>query len=112
MKSINPTNGEVVAEYPEHDDGEVDRRLEAAHRAFRQWRQTSFSERAEAMSRAGEILEKRKEELARLMAIEMGKPVAAGRAEAEKCAWVCRYYSDEAEAMLADQPVGTERSKS
>ncbi|HJR87527.1 MAG TPA: NAD-dependent succinate-semialdehyde dehydrogenase [Acidimicrobiia bacterium] len=112
MKSINPTNGEVIAEYPEHDDREVDRRLEAANRAFRHWRQTSFSERAEAMSRAGEILEKRKDELARLMAIEMGKPVAAGRAEAEKCAWVCRYYSDEAEAMLADQPVETERSKS
>jgi succinate-semialdehyde dehydrogenase/glutarate-semialdehyde dehydrogenase len=112
MKSINPTTGEVVAEYPEHDDREVDSRLEAADRAFRQWRETSFAERAEAMSRAGEILEKRKDELARLMAIEMGKPVAAGRAEAEKCGWVCRYYSDEAEEMLADQWVSTERSKS
>ncbi|MGH8957289.1 MAG: NAD-dependent succinate-semialdehyde dehydrogenase [Acidimicrobiia bacterium] len=112
MKSINPTNGEVVAEYPEHDESEVDARLEAAHQAFREWRRVSFSERAEAMARAGEILEKRKDELAKLMAIEMGKPVAAGRAEAEKCAWVCRFYGDEAELMLADQPVETERSKS
>ena len=112
MKSVNPTNGEVVAEYPEHDDSEVERRLAAADRTFRQWRRVSFSERAEAMSRAGEILEKRKDELARLMAIEMGKPVAAGRAEAEKCAWVCRFYADEAERMLGDLAVATERSKS
>jgi succinate-semialdehyde dehydrogenase/glutarate-semialdehyde dehydrogenase len=112
MKSINPTNGELVAEYPDYDDREVDRRLEAADKAFREWRRVSFSERADAMARAGEILEKRKDELARLMALEMGKPVSAGRAEAEKCAWVCRYYADEAEGMLADAPVETERSKS
>ncbi|MGH9893132.1 MAG: NAD-dependent succinate-semialdehyde dehydrogenase [bacterium] len=112
MRSINPFNGEVVAEYPEHTDHEVDARLEAAHNAFRNWRRASFSERAEAMARAGEILEKRKDDLARLMALEMGKPVAGGRAEAEKCAWACRYYADEAEAMLADQPVKTQRSKS
>ena len=112
MRSINPANGEVIAEYREHTQAEVDSRLEAAHRAFLDWRRVPFSERAEAMGRAGEILDKRKEDLARLMALEMGKPVVAGRAEAEKCAWVCRYYADEAETMLADVPIKTERRKS
>jgi succinate-semialdehyde dehydrogenase/glutarate-semialdehyde dehydrogenase len=112
MKSINPVNGQVVAEYPEHADEEVDRRIKAAHDAQAEWRRTPFSHRAGLMKLAAEELEARKEELARLMAIEMGKPVAAGRGEAEKCAWVCRYYADEAESMLGDRAINTERRRS
>src|SRR5439155_171613 len=64
------------------------------------WRRTSFADRAPKMRRAADLLDERKEELARLMAIEMGKPLAGGRSEAEKCAWVCRYYADNAERFL------------
>lgn len=64
------------------------------------------------MAQAANVLERRKDEFARLMAVEMGKPVSAGRAEAEKCAWVCRYYAAEAEGMLADRTIPTEKSKS
>lgn len=112
MQTINPTSGEVAAEYPEHSWDEIDARIVAAHRAFGSWRRQSFSQRGRPMAAAAEVLERRKDEFARLMAIEMGKPVSAGRAEIEKCAWVCRYYADEAEGMLADRHIPTERSKS
>lgn len=112
MQSINPTTGGVVADYPEHSWDEVDARLVAAHRAFESWRRVSFEQRGKHMAAAAGLLDAHKDEFARLMAIEMGKPVAAGRAEIEKCAWVCRYYADEAGGMLADRLIPTEKSKS
>jgi succinate-semialdehyde dehydrogenase/glutarate-semialdehyde dehydrogenase len=112
MESINPTTGAVIATYPEHSWAEVESRLEAAAQAFRTWRRTAFDHRAGLMRAAANVMESRKDELARLMALEMGKPVAAGRAEVEKCAWVCRYYAGEAEGMLADREMPTERTKS
>jgi len=112
MKSINPTTGELVAEYPDHTWSEVETRLEAAQRAFKDWRRTAMATRADHMRRAADGLEARKEEFARLMAVEMGKPVTAGRAEVEKCVWVCRYYAEEAEGMLADRAIPTDRPKS
>lgn len=112
MKSVNPATGEVVAEYEPHSSVEVDGRIEAAHKAFEAWRRVPFAERSAMMVRTSELLEKRKEELAQLMTVEMGKPVAAGRAEAEKCAWVCRHYAANAEQMLADIPIATDRAKS
>src|SRR5688572_1630576 len=112
MQSVNPFSGELIAEYQEYTWEQVDERLVAAHRAFREWRTASFSERASVLRSAAKRLEVRKDELARLMAIEMGKPVVAGRAEIEKCAWVCNYYADEAERMLADVTIPTERTNS
>jgi len=112
MKTVNPTTGELVAEYADHTWSEVEARLEAAQRAFQEWRRVPIGTRAEPMRRAADRLEARKEELARLMAVEMGKPLAAGRAEVDKCAWVCRYYADEAERMLADRAIATGRPKS
>jgi succinate-semialdehyde dehydrogenase/glutarate-semialdehyde dehydrogenase len=112
MNSIDPTTGEVIANYQEHSWTEVDSRVIAADRAFQSWRRSAFSDRRPLMMAAGDLLESRKDELALLMAVEMGKPVTAGRAEVEKCAWVCRYYADEAEGMLADRDYPTERTRS
>ena len=73
---------------------------------------TDLGTRRTHMLRLADVLESRREELAELMALEMGKPVAEGRAEVTKCAWACRYYADEAEAILADHHIKTERTKS
>jgi succinate-semialdehyde dehydrogenase/glutarate-semialdehyde dehydrogenase len=86
--------------------------IRGVDRAWRSWRRTSFEERAAPMRRAAEILRKNAEEYARLMALEMGKPVTGGRAEAEKCAWVCDYYAECAERFLRDEPVSTDASRS
>ncbi len=64
-------------------------------------RTLSFTERAAGLRRAAAMLEEAARDFARLMAREMGKPVAQGRAEVEKCAKACRYYADHGEAMLA-----------
>lgn len=104
MKSTNPASGETVGEYPDHGSDEMERRLAAAARAQREhWRETSLADRAEALRAAGSRLKSRRDELARLMANEMGKPIAQGRSEVDKCAWVCAYYAEHGAAFLADE---------
>jgi succinate-semialdehyde dehydrogenase/glutarate-semialdehyde dehydrogenase len=112
LQSINPATDELVREYRETSDEEVTTILLEASCAAAGWRRTSFADRAPKMRRAADLLDERKDELARLMAVEMGKPVAAGRSEAEKCAWVCRYYADNAERFLAPEPAESDGRKS
>ena len=88
LRSVNPADGSLLREYPEAPPAEVAAALAASARAFEAWHLAPFPERASAVRRAGAILRERRDGLARLMALEMGKPVAQGRAEAEKCAWV------------------------
>src|SRR5687768_11322071 len=103
LKVVNPATEEVVWEVPEHDAAEVERRLAAAVRAFDGWRGTASAERAEPMRRAAALLRERAERYARLMAEEMGKPIAAGRAEVEKCAWVCDFYARSEERRVGKE---------
>jgi succinate-semialdehyde dehydrogenase/glutarate-semialdehyde dehydrogenase len=112
MQSINPASGEVVAEYAETEPAAVHEALAQAARGFEDWRRATFVERGRMLTRAGALLRERKEDLARLMALEMGKPLAQGRSEAEKCAWVCDYYAEHAQSFLAPQPVETDASRS
>ncbi len=112
MKVVNPATGQVVRELAEHDGSEVERRLAAAACAFASWRRTDFPERAAPMRRAAALLRERAERYARLMTEEMGKPIAAGRAEAEKCAWVCDFYAEHAARFLDPERVATEARES
>jgi len=108
----NPATGQTIAEYPETPPQEVEEAIRAAHELHLEWKRTTLSHRAELMARAAAILRDRAREFGELMTMEMGKPVAGGVAEAEKCAWVCDYYADNAQDFLADQEVeaGTSRS--
>jgi len=112
MQSVNPATGEVLKRYEEHDAAEVERRLARAASVFPTYRSTSFAERSRWMRKAGEILDGEKAQLGRLMTLEMGKTLKSAVAEAEKCAWVCRYYADEAEGFLADAVIATNASRS
>jgi succinate-semialdehyde dehydrogenase/glutarate-semialdehyde dehydrogenase len=112
LNSINPSTDEPIREYPEADAGEVQAILSAARVAFEGWRRTSFGARATPLEQAGVLLRERREDLARLMALEMGKPLAQGRAEADKCAWVCDHYARGAERFLAPETVETDASRS
>jgi succinate-semialdehyde dehydrogenase/glutarate-semialdehyde dehydrogenase len=112
IQSINPATGEVLENFSEMTAGEIEGILDATYKTFRQWRGSSFAERAKHMREAGRILRDGKAKFARTMALEMGKPVVQGEAEAEKCAWACDYYAEHGEAFLTDQPRQTEASRS
>jgi len=112
IESINPATGSRLKRFEPLSEQEVSRRVTLAHRIFREWRESSFRDRAERMRRAADLLESEKKRWGELMTLEMGKPIGAAVAEAEKCAWVCRYYADHAEQFLADEPVSTDASRS
>jgi succinate-semialdehyde dehydrogenase/glutarate-semialdehyde dehydrogenase len=112
LRSINPANGDLIREYAETPPHEVAEALTGARAAFEEWRRASFAERARPLRRAAGLLRERKDDLSRLMALEMGKPLAQGQAEAEKCAWVCEYYADNAERFLAPEDAGTDATRS
>ena len=112
MTSINPATGEEIETFGSLTDEQIDEKLELATRAFRRYWKTPFSDRAKKMVRAAEILEEEKEEFARLMTSEMGKTFTAAVAEAEKCAWVCRYYAENAERFLSDEAAETGAARS
>ncbi len=112
LTSTNPATGEQFATYEEHTADEVVAFVEQADARQRGWRRTDLSERAAMLRGVADRLDARTDELAELMALEMGKPVTAGRGEVEKCAWVCRYYADHGEEHLADIPVDADRRRS
>jgi succinate-semialdehyde dehydrogenase / glutarate-semialdehyde dehydrogenase len=105
--TVNPATGDCLATFDALTETQLDEKLERAAEAFRTYRHTTFAERAAWMHRVAEILEAEKDAFARIMTLEMGKPLAAARQEAAKCATACRYYIQHAERLLADEPVDT-----
>lgn len=112
IASINPATGEKLKEFQPLTEQELNAKLERGANIFKQYRLTSFAERESWMMQTAKILETEKRELGRLMTIEMGKPIKAAEQEAEKCAWVCRYYAENARKHLADEVISTNASKS
>jgi len=112
LDSRNPATEEIVARYDELTDAALDAHLQRAADAFAAHRRTALAERSERLRAAADILENRAEAFGRLMTQEMGKPLAEATAEAEKCAWVCRYYAGNGPDMLRPQVVQTDASKS
>jgi succinate-semialdehyde dehydrogenase/glutarate-semialdehyde dehydrogenase len=112
ISSINPATGEVLQTFDSLNEQQLEEKIARAAAAFREHRRTSFSDRAGKMLRVAEILESDKKSFARTMTLEMGKPISAAGQEAEKCAWVCRYYAENAERHLIDEIVETNATKS
>ncbi|MGA9769906.1 MAG: NADP-dependent succinic semialdehyde dehydrogenase [Blastocatellia bacterium] len=112
IATINPATGETLRTFEALTDSEIEHKLQLAADAFQNHKRSPFSERAKKMMRAAEILESEKNEFGRIMTTEMGKPIKAAIAEAEKCAWVCRYYAENAERFLADEMVETNATQS
>ena len=112
IHSINPTNGQIIQSYRAHSSEEINAFIAGTHQAWEKWRESSWSLRSDLLFTVAKNLRIKKEELAVLMALEMGKPIQGGRAEIEKCADVCEYYAKNAEQFLKDEPVSTDASKS
>ncbi|MDO7877700.1 NAD-dependent succinate-semialdehyde dehydrogenase [Hymenobacter sp. ASUV-10] len=112
IASINPYTGRVLRRFRPISRVKAEQLLAQAHRAAAGWRTTTFAHRADILRRAAELLRERQDELARLMALEMGKPVVDGRAEALKCAACCDFYAEKAEEFLADEEIKTDAGRS
>src|SRR5258706_3765393 len=112
IASINPATTETLQTFEPLSQRQLDDKIRLARETFHSYRRTSFADRAQMMLRAAEILEAEKKDFARVMTLEMGKPINAAVQETEKCAWVCRYYAENTEGHLADELVETKASKS
>ena len=107
IESINPATGRHRQSFAEYSAEKVGRIIGRSHEAWLDWREVALEKRAALMRRMAGVLRNDKDRCARLMAEEMGKPVSQGRAEMEKCAWVCEHYADHAAEYLADETHAT-----
>jgi succinate-semialdehyde dehydrogenase/glutarate-semialdehyde dehydrogenase len=112
IATINPFSGETLQIFEPLTPEQLNDKLDLSAAAFSRHRATTFAYRAQRMSRIADILDRDKEKLARLVTIEMGKPIVSSVHEIEKCAYVCRYYAEHAEHYLADEIVETAAAKS
>src|SRR4051794_39114301 len=105
LQTVNPATGEPGRAYDLHSIDDARTAAAAAHKAFLDWRRTSFAERSAILHKTAQLLREREDEFARLMTEEMGKTLDDGRAEIEKCAFQCDWFADHAQDYLADEPV-------
>ena len=112
IATINPTTGETLATFEALTDDQIEQKIRAAVAAFEVNRRRSFAERARLMTRTAEILTRDAAHYGRTITLEMGKPIKSALAEVQKCALVCRYYAENGERHLADEPVSTEAEAS
>ena len=112
LVSINPFNGELLGEYEQHSDEQIEQKMQLAVKTFPALGKLGFRKRAEMMTRAAEILEENKEDFGRLMTQEMGKTLTSAIQEAQKCAFGCRYYAENAERFLAEEQATTNATRS
>jgi succinate-semialdehyde dehydrogenase/glutarate-semialdehyde dehydrogenase len=109
-QSINPANDEIVSEWNLLSDAEAAAVADRSATAFVSWKDTSFDHRGQLLHNMAAILRSRKDELSRLAAVEMGKAVAEGGGEIEKCALICEYYAERAEEFLSPEIVTQEHA--
>ena len=112
ITSLNPATNKINKTYDEMTPDNVKKIIEQAHEAFLNWQNKTMAERATLMKKAAQILRNDLEIHAKLMVQEMGKPITSARSEAEKCAWVCEYYAENAEKFLQREMVQTDASRS
>ncbi|ROS15816.1 succinate-semialdehyde dehydrogenase [Raoultella sp. BIGb0399] len=108
--SINPTTGEMVSSLPWATEQQVDSAIALAEQGYRQWRTVSVAERADALRRVGSALRARAEEMAQMISLEMGKPIAQARGEVTKSANLCDWYAEHGPAMLATEATAVENN--
>ncbi|BBD54909.1 NAD-dependent succinate-semialdehyde dehydrogenase [Planktothrix agardhii] len=112
IATINPATGETVKTFTALTDAEIENALALADRAFRDYRRVSFDTRSQWMQNAANLLEENAETYAKIMTLEMGKPITAAIAEVKKSASVCRFYAENAAQFLVDVPAESDASNS
>src|SRR6478672_11564829 len=104
IATINPSTGQTVKTFSPATDAEIDAAITRAHERFLDYRHSTFAQRAEWANATADLLEKEADEVGAMMTLEMGKTLKSAKAEALKCAKGFRYYAENAEKLLADEP--------
>lgn len=112
IQTINPATGELIREFDTMTEGEIKFIINNVQRAFNDWKDVSYSNRSKLMFKAAKVLRDKKEKYGEILTLEMGKPFLQAVAEVEKCAWVCEYYADNTEKILAKEIIKTDASES
>ena len=112
ITSVNPATEEVLASFDPFTPDELAGAAAEADDAFRAWRERSLDQRAGPMRRLASLLRERADRYARLITIEMGKPLTEAKAEIEKCAWACEHFADNAKRYLADEEIPSSARRS
>tara|TARA_B100001245_G_C22891313_1_gene429315 strand:- start:2025 stop:3392 length:1368 start_codon:yes stop_codon:yes gene_type:complete len=112
LVSINPANNKILESHKEFSTEKINQIINSSYNTYLEWRNESISYRSKMMRDLAELLKQKKEKLGALMTQEMGKPIKQSIAEAEKCAWVCEYYADNAERFLSKKEISTDSKKS
>ncbi len=112
LKSINPATEQPVAEYPELTSSQLEKKLRRSESAWQGWRKSTFADRTPHMKSAANLLRSRRGDLAKLMTVEMGKPIVGAEQEIDKCADACDFFADQAEAMLATEEIASDARRS
>ena len=112
LVSINPANNKILESHKEISTENINQIINSSYNTYLEWRNKSISYRSKRMRDLAELLKQKKEKLGALMTQEMGKPIKQSIAEAEKCAWVCEYYADNAKRFLSKKEISTDSKKS
>ena len=112
LVSINPANNKILESHKEFSTEKINQIINSSYNTYLEWRNESISYRSKMMRDLAELLKQKKEKLGALITQEMGKPIKQSIAEAEKCAWVCEYYADNAERFLSKKEISTDSKKS
>lgn len=112
ITTVNPATGELLKTFDPLSNSQIEDKIRRAADVFPKFSRLAFSDRAQMMSKAADILEGDKNNLAHLMTTEMGKTLRSAVDEVVKCAWVCRYYAEHAERFLADEIIETTATRS
>ncbi|MCD6011458.1 MAG: NAD-dependent succinate-semialdehyde dehydrogenase [Flavipsychrobacter sp.] len=112
LVSINPATGKALASYAIHDEKKVEKALQQSVKTFEEWRMLPFTKRATVLKNIAKQIRKEKDELVKLAAKEMGKPIQQGCYEVEKCASTLDFYAKEGAKFLANEVVKTDALKS
>ncbi len=103
---VDPSTGELVKEYPTATDEQIEQAVAAAAKAHREWsRGSTVAERAALIRKVSELHTQRRDELAKIIQREMGKPLDQSEGEVDFSAAIYGYYADNAEKFLADEPI-------
>ncbi len=112
LTSINPSNGKVLNEFNEDRQKDLDDKIRRSRHAFDHWKHISIEKKSTLLKNTARILRKNKNNYAKIMTLEMGKPITQATSEVEKCAWVCDFYAENAHSFLEREIIRTDADSS